>query len=87
MRRRDVFQAIFSWASLPMDLLDQGFGALGDAVRSAMPAGVLTDLLVDGIIAGVGGVLGHAGLLTLIAGIVIILANAGLREMAVLASD
>ena len=52
-----VFQAIFSWASLPMDLLDQGFGALGDAVRSAMPAGVLTDLLVDGIIAGVGGVL------------------------------
>jgi ferrous iron transport protein B len=52
-----VFQAIFSWASLPMDLLDQGFGALGDAVRNAMPAGVLTDLVVDGIIAGVGGVL------------------------------
>jgi ferrous iron transport protein B len=52
-----VFQAIFSWASLPMDLLDQGFGALGDTVRNAMPAGVLTDLVVDGIIAGVGGVL------------------------------
>lgn len=52
-----VFQAIFSWASLPMDLLDQGFGALGDAVRANMPAGVLTDLIVDGIIAGVGGVL------------------------------
>ena len=52
-----VFQAIFSWASLPMDLLDQGFGALGDTVRGAMPPGILTDLLVDGIIAGVGGVL------------------------------
>ena len=52
-----VFQAIFSWATLPMDLLDQGFGALGDAVRATMPAGILTDLLVDGIIAGVGGVL------------------------------
>jgi ferrous iron transport protein B len=52
-----VFQAIFSWASLPMDLLDKGFGALGDSVRAAMPAGILTDLLVDGIIAGVGGVL------------------------------
>ena len=52
-----MFQAIFSWASLPMDLLDKGFGALGDAVRNAMPAGVLTDLIVDGIIAGVGGVL------------------------------
>jgi ferrous iron transport protein B len=52
-----LFQAIFSWASLPMDLLDKGFGAFGDAVRNAMPPGILTDLLVDGIIAGVGGVL------------------------------
>ena len=52
-----MFQAIFSWASLPMDLLDKGFGALGDSVRNAMPPGILTDLVVDGIIAGVGGVL------------------------------
>ena len=41
---------------LPMDLIDSGFGALGEATRSAMPAGLLTDLLVDGVIAGVGGV-------------------------------
>ena len=52
-----VFQAIFSWASLPMDLLDKGFGSLGDSVRTAMPAGILNDLVVDGVIAGVGGVL------------------------------
>lgn len=52
-----VFQTIFTWAALPMDLLDQGFGSLGELVRSSMPAGVLTDLLVDGIIAGVGGIL------------------------------
>jgi ferrous iron transport protein B len=52
-----VFQAIFSWAQLPMDLIDHGFGRLGDAVRASMPAGLLTDLLVDGVIAGVGGVL------------------------------
>ena len=52
-----VFQTIFSWAQLPMDLIDHGFGTLGDAVRAAMPAGLLTDLLVDGVIAGVGGVL------------------------------
>jgi ferrous iron transport protein B len=52
-----VFQTIFSWAQLPMDLIDSGFGRLGDAVRALMPAGLLTDLLVDGIIAGVGGVL------------------------------
>ncbi len=52
-----VFQAIFSWATLPMELIDWGFGALGEALRARMPAGLLTDLLVDGVIAGVGGVL------------------------------
>jgi len=52
-----VFQTIFSWASLPMDLLDQGFGALGNFLRAQMSEGILTDLLVDGVIAGVGGVL------------------------------
>ncbi len=52
-----VFQAIFSWATLPMDLLEQGFGALGGGVRNFLPEGILADLIVDGIIAGVGGVL------------------------------
>jgi len=52
-----VFQAIFSWAEMPMHLLEQVFGAIGEGVRSVMPQGVLADLLVDGVIAGVGGVL------------------------------
>ncbi|MFN0279853.1 MAG: ferrous iron transport protein B [Pyrinomonadaceae bacterium] len=51
-----VFQTIFSWASLPMDLLEKGFGSLADLVRAELPVGILTDLLTDGIIAGVGGV-------------------------------
>ena len=52
-----VFQTIFTWATVPMDLLDQGFGTLGDAVRSGLPEGILSDLVVDGVIAGVGGIL------------------------------
>ncbi len=52
-----VFQTIFSWASLPMDLLEQGFGALGNFLRAQMSEGILSDLIVDGVIAGVGGVL------------------------------
>lgn len=51
-----VFQTIFSWSSLPMDLLEKGFGAVGDLVRTQMQPGILTDLLADGIISGVGGV-------------------------------
>ncbi len=52
-----VFQTIFSWANVPMDLLEKGFGALGDLTRASLPEGILTDLIVDGVIAGVGGVL------------------------------
>ncbi|MGH9949780.1 MAG: ferrous iron transporter B, partial [Pyrinomonadaceae bacterium] len=52
-----IFQTIFTWAATPMDLLGNGFGALGDLVRANMNEGILTDLLVDGIIAGVGAVL------------------------------
>jgi ferrous iron transport protein B len=51
-----VFQAIFSWASLPMDLLEQIFGSAADFARSTLPPGMLSDLITDGIIAGVGGV-------------------------------
>lgn len=52
-----VFQAIFSWATVPMDLLETGFGALADGARAVLPEGILADLVADGIIAGVGGVL------------------------------
>ncbi len=52
-----VFQTIFSWAELPMTLLESGFGALGEFVKNRLPEGILADLLTDGIIAGVGGVL------------------------------
>lgn len=52
-----VFQTIFSWASLPMDLLDSAFASLADFTRSSLSPGLLTDLLADGVIAGVGGVL------------------------------
>ncbi len=52
-----IFQTIFSWASLPMDLLDAGFGSLAELAKTNLPEGILADLIADGIIAGVGGVL------------------------------
>ena len=52
-----VFQMIFSWANLPMNLIDGLFASLSHFVRTTLPAGVFTDLLADGVIAGVGGVL------------------------------
>lgn len=52
-----VFQSIFSWAEAPMTLIEDGIAALGAFVYQFLPAGMLRDLLVDGVIAGVGAVL------------------------------
>ena len=51
-----IFQTIFSWATLPMNLIDHVFSALGTLLRAHLPLGILTDLLVDGVVAGVGSV-------------------------------
>lgn len=52
-----VFQSIYAWAGPLMDGIEGGFGALGDLVGPLLPEGVLRSLVVDGVIAGVGGVL------------------------------
>ena len=51
------FQLIFAWASPLMDLIDGLVGTSAEAVRSALPAGLLADFLADGLIAGVGSVI------------------------------
>lgn len=51
-----IFQAIFTIAEWPMNFIDETFTQLSDAVRESMPGGVLNDLLVDGVLAGVGGI-------------------------------
>lgn len=51
-----IFQSIFAWASYPMDWIDGGFSMAGDAMRGILPKGWGTDLLVDGLWAGLGGI-------------------------------
>jgi ferrous iron transport protein B len=52
-----MFQATFSLGSFPMRLIESGVGWIGDLIRNAMSEGPLRDLLADGIIGGVGGVI------------------------------
>ena len=52
-----VFQAIYSWSGPLMDAIDASFALVSEWVGNAIPAGPMQSLLVDGIIAGVGGVL------------------------------
>ncbi|MBN1881646.1 MAG: ferrous iron transport protein B [Deltaproteobacteria bacterium] len=52
-----VFQAVFTWAEPLMNLVEEIFFFLGGFAAAVIPAGLVQDLVVDGIIAGVGGVL------------------------------
>ena len=52
-----MFQAIFTWATYPMDAIDGGVAALNDWLKGVLPESALTALLTDGLIAGIGGVL------------------------------
>ncbi|WP_447585616.1 ferrous iron transporter B [Pseudoxanthomonas mexicana] len=52
-----IFQAVYAWATPLMDLIEAGTGALGGWAGGLLPEGPLSSLLVDGIIAGLGGVI------------------------------
>ncbi len=52
-----MFQAIFAWASWPMDLIDVVFSKLSVWLSTNLPSGIFTDLLAKGLVPGVGGVL------------------------------
>ena len=51
-----IFVSIFSWADPVMGLIEDVFGALSEAIAGALGPGLLTELLTDGVIAGVGNV-------------------------------
>ncbi len=52
-----MFQAVFSWASVPMDWIKASMEWLGEVVGGVLAEGPLRSLLLDGVLAGVGGVL------------------------------
>ncbi len=52
-----VFQAVFSWASWPMELINSAVAALAQGLLQVMPEGALRSLLVDGFVSGAGSVL------------------------------
>ena len=51
-----IFQFIFTFANVPMDIIDGAFALLSDYFAGVMPEGIFTDLLTQGIIPGIGGV-------------------------------
>lgn len=52
-----IFQAIFAWAQAPMDLIDLSFANLSNWLRDVFPSGPFFDLITQGIIPGIGGII------------------------------
>lgn len=51
-----IFQAIYDWSSIPMDFIDSLFASLSEWTKNALPAGAFTNLIAEGIIPGLGGI-------------------------------
>lgn len=72
-----VFQAVYSWSEPVMGAIEDGFGALGEWVTTVVPAGILQDLLVNGVIAGIGSVLVFLPQITILFAFILLLEDSG----------
>ena len=52
-----IFQSIFEWSKIPMDFIDQSFASLSSLANNNLPPGAFTNLIAEGIIPGIGGIL------------------------------
>ncbi len=82
-----IFQAIYAWAAGPMDWIEGLFASMASAVHNYMPAGWVADLLADGVIAGLGGVLVFIPQITILFLLVSLLEESGYMSRAVFMFD
>jgi ferrous iron transport protein B len=72
-----LFQSIFWLASYPMDWIDSGFGAFTNYLNTYLPQSWLSDLLVNGLLAGLGGILVFVPQIAILFGLITILEDTG----------
>ncbi|OFZ19265.1 MAG: ferrous iron transport protein B [Bdellovibrionales bacterium GWB1_55_8] len=82
-----MFQAIFTWASTPMDWIEGSVAAVGNALSNTLSEGPLRSLLVDGIIAGVGSILVFLPQILLLFTFILILEDSGYMARAAFLMD
>jgi ferrous iron transport protein B len=82
-----IFQAIFAWASYPMDLIDAGIASLNEFIKSALPESMLVSLLTDGLIAGIGGILIFIPQIAILFAFIAILEESGYMARVVVLMD
>ncbi len=82
-----IFQAIFAWADWPMTLIENAFAEVSGFTKNALPAGILNDLLTDGVIAGLAGVLVFIPQIAILFAFISLLEETGYMARAVFLMD
>lgn len=82
-----IFQAIFSWASIPMDFIDSSFGRLSAWLGENLPQNRFSQLISEGIIPGIGGVIIFIPQIAILFGFISILEQSGYMSRVVFIMD
>ncbi|RLA38558.1 MAG: ferrous iron transport protein B [Gammaproteobacteria bacterium] len=82
-----VFQAVFSWATPLMDLIDGAAGWATDQVYATLPEGAIASLLADGVVAGVGSVIIFLPQILILFAFIIVLEDSGYMARAAFLMD
>ncbi|MCY7330728.1 MAG: ferrous iron transporter B, partial [Saprospiraceae bacterium] len=82
-----IFQAIFDWSQYPMDAIEVGFGWLNDGLKTYLPAAWYTDLLTDGVLTGLSGIMVFVPQIALLFLLVTILEEVGYMARVVFMFD
>ena len=72
-----LFQSVFWLAQYPMDLIDLGFATLSQSLSQALPDNRWSDLLLNGVIAGLGGILVFVPQIMILFGLITVLEDSG----------
>ncbi len=82
-----IFQALFAWAAIPMDAIDGVFARLREGLHAVLPQGWASNLLADGLVPGIGGVLIFIPQITLLFLLIGLMEETGYMARAVYLSD
>ena len=82
-----IFQSIFAWATVPMDFIDEQFANLRNYLQRVLPDGPLTNLLGDGIIPGIGGIVIFVPQIAILFAFIAILEESGYMARVVFLMD
>ena len=82
-----MFQAVFTWATVPMDMIDGGFSALSQWVNATMPDIWIRSLISDGVIAGVGSVIVFLPQIVILFALILLLEASGYMARAAFLMD